>query len=80
MQKFICEYVGMSENKSVIVIRNEDATAILPLEEKASHIRIIGDKYRILGISKKISISDHIQYFLLLDTENYIPKTSDIEF
>ena len=68
MQKFICEYCGTSDAKSVIVIRNENATAISPLEEKTPHIRINGDKYRILGISKKHSISDHIQYFLLLDT------------
>lgn len=80
MQKFICEYFGTSENKSIIVIRNENATAILPLEEKAPHIRINGDEYRILNIKKKLSISDHIQYFLQLDTGNVIPKTSAIEF
>ncbi len=80
MQKLIFEYVGTFDNKSVIVIRNEKATAILPLEEKASHININGYEYRILGISKKLSISDHIQYFLLLDTDNFIPNTSEIEF
>lgn len=80
MQKLICEHLETYENKSVIVIRNENATAILPLEEKASHIRINGDKYRILGIKKMLSISDHIQYLLQLDTENVIPQTSAIEF